>query len=67
MKTKRRTVLPRVRNTPWSIFEVCLSDYDTTFIYTDMNTVSDNGTSTDMAALEIDVAQPDKFRTTTRD
>lgn len=55
---------PRVRQySVESIFEVGLSDYDATFIYTDMNTVSDlTGTSTDMAALEIDVAQPDKIQ-----
>ncbi|MEC8476437.1 MAG: lipoprotein-releasing ABC transporter permease subunit [Pseudomonadota bacterium] len=55
---------PRVRQySVESIFEVGLSDYDATFIYTDMNTVSDlTGTSTDMAALEIVVAQPDKIQ-----
>tara|TARA_B100000161_G_scaffold233441_1_gene181939 strand:+ start:41 stop:1306 length:1266 start_codon:yes stop_codon:yes gene_type:complete len=55
---------PRVRQySVESIFEVGLSDYDATFIYTDMKTVSDlTGTSTDMAALEIDVAQPDKIQ-----
>ncbi len=55
---------PRVRQySVESIFEVGLSDYDATFIYTDMDTVSAlTGTSTDMAALEIDVAQPDKIQ-----
>ncbi|MAK57148.1 MAG: lipoprotein-releasing system transmembrane subunit LolC, partial [Rhizobiales bacterium] len=45
---------PRVRQySVESIFEVGLSDYDATFIYTDMDTVSAlTGTSTDMAALE---------------
>ncbi|MEC7551981.1 MAG: lipoprotein-releasing ABC transporter permease subunit, partial [Pseudomonadota bacterium] len=55
---------PRVRQySVESIFEVGLSDYDATFIYTDMDTVSAlTGTSTDMAALEIVVAQPDKIQ-----
>ena len=55
---------PRVRQySVESIFEVGLSDYDATFIYTDMDTVSAlTGTSTDMAALEIVVAQPDKIK-----
>ena len=55
---------PRVRRySVESIFEVGLSDYDATFIYTDMNTVSAlTGTSKDMAALEIVVAQPDKIQ-----
>ena len=55
---------PRVRQySVESIFEVGLSDYDATFIYTDMDTVSAlSGTSTDMAALEIVVAQPDKIQ-----
>lgn len=55
---------PRVRQySVESIFEVGLSDYDATFIYTDMDTVSAlTGTNTDMAALEIVVAQPDKIQ-----
>ena len=55
---------PRVRQySVESIFEVGLSDYDATFIYTDMDTVSAlTGTSTDMAALEIVVVQPDKIQ-----
>ena len=55
---------PRVRQySVESIFEVGLSDYDATFIYTDMDTVSAlTGTSTDMAALEIVVAQPDQIQ-----
>ena len=55
---------PRVRQySVESIFEVGLSDYDATFIFTDMDTVSAlTGTSTDMAALEIVVAQPDKIQ-----
>lgn len=55
---------PRVRQySVESIFEVGLSDYDATFIYTDMDTVSAlTGTSKDMAALEIVVAQPDKIQ-----
>ena len=55
---------PRVRQySVESIFEVGLSDYDATFIYTDMDTVSAlTGTSTDMPALEIVVAQPDKIQ-----
>lgn len=55
---------PRVRQyAVETIFEVGLSDYDATFIYTDMNTVAAlTGTSTDMAALEIIVAQPDKIQ-----
>lgn len=55
---------PRVRQySVESIFEVGLSDYDATFIYTDMDTVSAlTGTGKDMAALEIVVAQPDKIQ-----
>lgn len=55
---------PRVRQySVESIFEVGLFDYDATFIYTDMDTVSAlTGTSTDMATLEIVVAQPDKIQ-----
>ena len=55
---------PRVRQySVESIFEVGLSDYDAKFIYTDMDTVSAlTGTSTDMAALEIVVVQPDKIQ-----
>jgi lipoprotein-releasing system permease protein len=55
---------PRVRQySVESIFEVGLSDYDATFIFTDMDTVSAlTGTSTDMDALEIVVAQPDKIQ-----
>ena len=55
---------PRVRQySVESIFEVGLSDYDATFIYTDMDTVCAlTGTSTDMAALEIVVVQPDKIQ-----
>ena len=55
---------PRVRQySVESIFEVGLSDYDATFIFTDMDTVSAlTGTSTDMAVLEIVVAQPDKIQ-----
>ena len=55
---------PRVRQySVESIFEVGLSDFDATFIYTDMDTVSAlTGISTDMVALEIVVAQPDKIQ-----
>ena len=55
---------PRVRQySVESIFEVGLSDYDATFIYTDMDTVCAlTGTSTDMAALEIVVVHPDKIQ-----
>lgn len=54
---------PRVRQyAVEAVFEVGLSDYDASFIYTDMRTVSDlSGIGREAATLEVIVGEPDRI------